>query len=511
MSDTIKNIQNTQINVSATLEDIYVFLAKLMDEKEQFNKDKRFLKTMKGKNKFPVFLSMENVAMKRLIKELDKNGIPYMQFDIYGTSKDVLLFRPEDTQRIRDIENGIRIQAGLEIDTKEELDRALAIMEKDAKEIVIRGLTEYEADRVIGMSRKNPAFTAVAQQQSDETWLVASHEKNSSLMYEYVMNAVAENENGSTHMQNVKKAAEYIHEQKKEFLAAIDEIRDRGLTRDAYLISLTKQDYYIHIKPSEFEIVDREMVTHFMKAKDNPSLYPDVLKFLGEDVDTPLFVTAEELRENGGMRQTVEKAEEKLKDGIKPHAYPEDVAFKEWLSDSLAVSTGKIFEDGQIMNYVHAEDFATEQGLTDDAARMFNDRYEKIKERVQDISVSFEKPQLELEDIMRHEGMDPALSDRLYDEEEIKKIRSGEFQYTAGSITDEEIRLTQEVHAAEGAAVMENPEHTGNGKSTSEISPAETHDKAVPDSISRDGSRLEKQRAFEERIQNKLRGRSVTR
>lgn len=447
MSDAVKSIQNTQINISSSIEDIYAFLLKLMDEKENFIKDKLFLNAMKEKGKYPVFLSMEHIAMKRLVKELDNNGIPYMQFDIAGTSKDILLIRPEDTARVKDVENGIRIQAGLEIDTKEELDRALAITEKEAKEIVIRGLSEYEATRIVQMSNKNPMFTVVLQEQTDGTYLVASHEKNSERMYEFAMTAITEGENNSAQMQEIKSASQYINQQKKEFLAAIDEIHDRGLTQEAYIFSLTTPEYYIHIKPASFEIVDRGMVTHAMELKDNPTLYPDALKFLGEDIDSPLFVLGSEIKEKGGSQQVIKEARERLGNGIIPRAYPDDVAFKKWLIDSLAVSTGSVFKNHEVMDYVNIDDFTEKSALADSKANAYRDQFARIKERINNISVSFEKPQLELEDIMEHEGLDPALLDRLYDEEEIRKIQNGEFQFTDGDIVNEERRLAEQAHS----------------------------------------------------------------
>lgn len=447
MSDAVKSIQNTQISISSSVEDIYAFLLKLMDEKEAFIKDKQFLNTMKEKGKYPVFLSLENVAMKRLVKELDNKGIPYMQFDIAGTSKDILLIRPEDTARVKDVENGIRIQAGLEIDTKDELDRALAITEKESKEIVIRGLSEYEANRIVHMSNKKPMFTAVLQEQADGTYLIASHEKNSEKMFEYTMIAIAENENNSAQMQDIKLAAQYINQQKKEFLAAIDEIHDRGLTREAYVFSMTKPEYYIHIKPAGFEIVDRGMVTHAMELKDNPTLYPDALKFLGEDIDSPLYVLGTEVKEKGGMQEVISEARAKIGNGIVPRAYPDDVAFKKWLIDSLAASTGAVFRDHRVMDCVDIGDFIKSNNISGDKASIYQDQFNRVKERMEEISVITEKPQLGLEDIMEHEGLDPALMDRLYDEEEIRKIKNGDFQFTDGNITDEEKRLTKESHS----------------------------------------------------------------
>lgn len=450
MSDAaVKSIQDLQIAVSTTVQDVYSFLLRLLDEKDAFIKDKDFLNAIKQSGKTPAFLTMEHAAMKRLCKELEKKGIPYMLFDVAGTSKDVLMLRPSDVIRVKNIENGMRIQAGLEIDTKEELDRALALTEKDAKEVIIKGLTEYEANRIVHFSNKKDKFTVVAYEESDRTFSVASHEKNTDKLHEYAVIAITENENKSPQAQQAIASASYLAQQKREFLSAIEEIRDRGITQEAYLLSLTKDNYYIHINPRGFEIVDRGIVTHAMEMKSNPELYADVLKFLGEDIESPVFKLNTEMKEAGGVKNVLNAVREKIGTGTVPKAYPEDTAFKKWIVNNFA--TGEhTFGNEAALEYTNIEQFisyyqSTEhKTLSEEKIAVLTEQLDRIKGRLMEAHTNIEKPQVGLDDIMANEGLNPSLGERLYSEEEIRRVQNGDFQFSDDNIKEEERRLRLE-------------------------------------------------------------------
>lgn len=455
MSDAaVKSIQDLQIAVSTTVQDVYSFLLRLLDEKDAFIKDKDFLNAIKQSGKTPAFLTMEHAAMKRLCKELEKKGIPYMLFDVAGTSKDVLMLRPSDVIRVKNIENGMRIQAGLEIDTKEELDRALALTEKDAKEVIIKGLTEYEANRIVHFSNKKDKFTVVAYEESDGTFSVASHEKNTGKLHEYAVIAITENENKSPQAQQAIASASYLAQQKREFLSAVEEIRDRGITQEAYLLSLTKDNYYIHINPRGFEIVDRGIVTHAMEMKSNPELYADVLKFLGEDIESPVFKLNTEMKEAGGVNNVLNAVREKIGTGTAPKAYPDDTAFKKWIVNTFA--TGEhTFGNEAALEYTNIEQFisyyqSTEhKTLSEEKIGVLTEQLDRIKDRLMEVHTNIEKPQVGLDDIMANEGLNPSLGERLYSEEEIRRVQNGDFQFSDNNIKEEERRLRLETTRTE--------------------------------------------------------------
>lgn len=131
------SITNTNTRIATTIEDFFKELLKLLDQSDAFEKDSLFLGALKKDGNAPALINIDTVIAKRLVHEMEKKQIPYMQFRIRATGKDVLMVRPEDMPLIKDIENSIRIHAGLELDTKAELDRALALTDPSAKEYII--------------------------------------------------------------------------------------------------------------------------------------------------------------------------------------------------------------------------------------------------------------------------------------------------------------------------------------------------------------------------------------
>ena len=195
MSDSITN---TNTKIANTIEDFFAELLKLLDQSDIYDTDAAFLRSLGKDEQSPNMICVDTVIAKRMIKEMESNKIPYMQFRIRSTGKDIILVSPENMQKIQAIENSVRIHAGLELDTKAELDRALAISEPGAKEYIIEGLTEYEADKILSYSAnaKKP-FVVVKEKMSDGKFLVATHEKNKSAVNYYAAFSMFEDSNVS--------------------------------------------------------------------------------------------------------------------------------------------------------------------------------------------------------------------------------------------------------------------------------------------------------------------------
>ena len=227
------SITNTNTRIATTIEDFFKELLKLLDQSDAFEKDSLFLGALKKDGNAPALVNVDTVIAKRLVHEMEKKQIPYMQFRIRTTGKDVLMVRPEDMPLIKDIENSIRIHAGLELDTKAELDRALALTDPSAKEYIIEGLNEYEADRIIDFAEKakNP-FVVVKEQTEDGKYLIATHEKNTNSVNYYAAIAMFEASNTSKEMASIIEGEAYLSHQKKELEQAVDEIRVTNETSD---------------------------------------------------------------------------------------------------------------------------------------------------------------------------------------------------------------------------------------------------------------------------------------
>lgn len=434
MSDSITS---TNTKIANTVEDIFKVLLKLLDEKEGYLKDKEFLKTMKDKNTIPVFLSMNTMAAKKLTKEMDKIGIPYMQFKVKGSTNDVILIRSDDKKRVQDLENSIRIHAGLEIDTKEELDRALCLTDPKAKEFIISGLTEYEADRIIQLSQNSKErFTVVKQEMNDGKFIVATHEKNTAMLSRYAIVAILENETKTKEMSNLIQGKHYLNQQKKEFEVAVEEVREKGQTKPAYIFSLTNPERYIKIQEFGFEIVDRGIVTHSMNIASNPELYPDILKLIGSSVENPIFKLESEVKELGGMQNALNEAKSHIPGSIIIKNYPYDTAFKNWVNDTLGTGNGYIFENAGSIKELNVEMFAQmylmqrpqDKEVMEMKIPYYKKQLESLYERLQDVKATKEIPKIRFNDILAKNGIDVELHEEFYSEQEIERIKQGAYQ-----------------------------------------------------------------------------------
>lgn len=278
MSDSITN---TNTKIANTVEDFFAELLKLLDQSDIYDTDVSFLRSLGKDGQSPNMVCVDTMIAKRMVKEMEAQKIPYMQFRIRATGKDIILVSPEMMSKMQAIENSIRIHAGLELDTKAELDRALAISEPGAKEYIVEGLTEYEADKILSYSAnaKKP-FVVVKEEMSDGKFLVATHEKNKVAVNYYAAISMFEDSNVSKEMASIVEGQAYLTQQRKEIEQAVDEVRNTNETKPAYVFSLNEPEKYVKINETSFEIHDRGNVTHRMNIAQNPELYADALKLI---------------------------------------------------------------------------------------------------------------------------------------------------------------------------------------------------------------------------------------
>ena len=443
------SITNTNTRIATTIEDFFKELLKLLDQSDAFEKDSLFLGALKKDGNAPALVNVDTVIAKRLVHEMEKKQIPYMQFRIRTTGKDVLMVRPEDMPLIKDIENSIRIHAGLELDTKAELDRALALTDPSAKEYIIEGLNEYEADRIIDFAEKakNP-FVVVKEQTEDGKYLIVTHEKNTNSVNYYAAIAMFEASNTSKEMASIIEGEAYLSHQKKELEQAVDEIRVTNETRPAYVLSLTEPEKYIKISPTYFEYFDRGNAVHKMSLAQNPELYADALKLLGNSLPKPVFKLQTEINELGGINAALIDAKKHMPNGVVAKNYPMDTALKNWILEKTSPQSGFLYQNPDYVQKLNLNDFKISylrEHLS--AAEEFEKKkphYEKqvqvFYEKIQNLYRQTAHPMMNIDDTLMRCGYDPAtIQEEFYDQKEVTEINSGKYQVEFNSEAEKKV------------------------------------------------------------------------
>ena len=160
------------------------------------------------------------------------------------------------------------------------------------------------------------------------------------------------------------------------------------------------------------------------------------------------------MKEAGGVNNVLNAVREKIGTGTAPKAYPEDTAFKKWIVNTFA--TGEhTFGNEAALEYINIEQFisyyqSTEhKTLSEEKIGVLTEQLDRIKDRLMEVHTNIEKPQVGLDDIMANEGLNPSLGERLYSEEEIRRVQNGDFQFSDNNIKEEERRLRLEATRTE--------------------------------------------------------------
>lgn len=438
MSDSITN---TNTKIANTVEDFFAELLKLLDQSDIYDTDASFLRSLGKDGQSPNMICVDTMIAKRMVKEMEAQKIPYMQFRIRATGKDIILVSPEMMSKMQAIENNIRIHAGLELDTKAELDRALAISEPGAKEYIIEGLTEYEADKVLSYSAnaKKP-FVVVKEEMSDGKFLVATHEKNKVAVNYYAAISMFEDSNVSKEMTSIVKGQAYLTQQRKEIEQAVDEVRNTNETKPAYVFSLNEPEKYVKINETSFEIHDRGNVTHRMNIAQNPELYADALKLICNSLPNPVFKLEIEVQELGGMNECLRDAKAHIPNGTKPKNYPIDAAFKNWFLEQTNPQNGYIFEHPEMLSKMSVEEFKkvylkdhqSERETLESKTPYLEKQLEVMKGKLAEIYVQTTAPLVDIDDTLARNGFDVSTMEEFYDDKEVLAIKNGIYQEQVG-------------------------------------------------------------------------------
>ena len=448
MSDSITN---TNTKIANTVEDFFAELLKLLDQSDIYDTDAAFLRSLGRDGQSPNMVCVDTMIAKRMVKEMEAHEIPYMQFRIRATGKDIILVSPEHMREMQTIENCIRIHAGLELDTKAELDRALAISEPGAKEYIIEGLTEYETDKILSYSTnaKKP-FVVVKEEISDGKFLVATHEKNKTAVNYYAAIAMFEDSNVSKEMASIVEGQAYLTQQRKEIEQAVDEVRNTNETKSAYVFSLSEPEKYVKINETSFEIHDRGNITHRMNIAQNPELYADALKLVCNSLPNPVFKLETEVQELGGMNECLRDAKAHMPNGIKPKNYPIDTAFKNWFLKQTNPQNGYIFEHPEMLSKMSVEEFKnvylkdhqSERETLENKTPYLEKQLEVMKGKLAEIYVQTTAPLVNIDDTLARNGFDVSTMEEFYDAKEVRAIKNGIYQEQVGGQISKTLELS---------------------------------------------------------------------
>ena len=364
MSDTVKkgseSIVSSANKTFREMETFFNVLLKMItSDREQYYKALEFLNKIKENNEIPVYVTVNETMAKRMLPSIEKKGIPYEMFTIDGSDEVLFLIREENRQLFKDIEGGIRVQAGLEIDTVEEFRHALNV-QGISTEYRITGLTDFEAQKIIDDSNDDRhRYAAAMQRMKDGTYTVVCGMQHKELANKALFDAIVFSTFSSQTSKVVKANSYYKTLQKQEFLAQIETFREYGNMQEAYILSADNPERYIHIKPYGFEVIEGNATVVALDSASCPGAYADILKLYGMNVPNMLYVAPEELY---GINSNFNVAKKEYIEDARKNSmftdikFPEyELKFKNWLREQVNTSNGYLYNHPESFDRVNPE------------------------------------------------------------------------------------------------------------------------------------------------------------
>lgn len=393
--------------VATTIEDICKVLLEIMAAHEGSEIDRDFFKKMKKQEQMPIMEIMESSISKRYVQELEKHAIPYVRYEVVGSSKDVIVISPDDKERAMAIESNMRIRAGLEIDTKYELDRVMAVVYPGEMEARYDGLTRFQADSIIQAGKELPKpVTIVAEKGPDDKYTLFCHSKYAPVVNNLILDFAVNMSNHSQEMQDAVKSQQYFQKEKTEFLNAVEHFRETGRGREAYLFSYEDPSKYILIREDGFDVYRNGNRVNAMNISSNPALFPDVLKFIGSTLEKPIYKTSEEVINLGGAANVYKEAASQIPCKNPEKIFDKGRVLKQWAAKKLNLDTTAGFNIAGTKR-LSIQDFLNETTELSDSARrvieshkgLFQKQLDEVVETLSHMSMQKEIVRIENEDI----------------------------------------------------------------------------------------------------------------
>ncbi len=343
-------------------------------------KDSDFLNNVLKKNAETTWLTADTQTTNNIKKELDQNNIPYIIFDEKNTNTSIIIVAKEDEKFLVNLDKNVRIRAGLEIDTPDELRDILAVGSDGQQLYSVDDIDPLVASRVLEMAKgKNidfPNLTVVSDDFSakekeegvyDSSRRVSlySSDKFKSLLNQMIINATVDMAGRNKTMVAIKKSMNYYNQQKLEISNAIDNTRLKGVSTPAYIYSFSSPETSIRIDKTSFSVVQDGVDVKRMSKSQLGDYYADTLKATIDNMEHPIYKEASQVQQFNEGRDSVAFLEN-LKEsgdvieniGIKQNFIDKEI--KKWIAHNCRdqfTGTIAIPEDKTELEFIEVEEF----------------------------------------------------------------------------------------------------------------------------------------------------------
>lgn len=338
MSNLTYTTSTVNTTVANSIEDVCKTLLAIMNFGEEDSIEHDFFQLMKEQNEMPLMELVDVAIAKRYMQELIKHGVPFVHFEVMGSDRDVIVISPSDKERAFAIESNLRVQVGLEIDNKYELDRMMAVTRPGEMQQRFDGLTKDQADFIIQAGKEMPTpVTIVAEKSVDDTYSLFCESKTGAVVSRLIVDMVCNEANHTKEMTEAIASQKYFQKERDEFLNAVETFRERSRGQEAYLFSYSDPSKYMKIKEDGFEYYQHGVCVKSMNVGDNAVLYPDIMKFLGNTIEKGVYKTAEEVSELGGPSEVYKKTASEIQCKNPEEIFSKNLALKKWVSEKFQV------------------------------------------------------------------------------------------------------------------------------------------------------------------------------
>lgn len=342
-ADTVNTTYDAVNGVDMILSDIAAILRRVAENTDG-RQLKKLLKDMEGE-KGAYLTSVDDAMYGNVIKLMEEKDIPYFAYDVLGSTKKYILVAGKREPEVWAIANKSRIQFGLEIDTKQEMDDALRLTELVPQEKEFSNLSAEVAERMLEKALKHHV-TAVKEKREDGTYVVYCAEKDKEKLNRFLFSAVWDLTGKSGEIE--QRRLSYMLQEKTEIENALKRVQD-GM-EEAYLFSATNPGCYMHIHPEGYEYVKHGIVSGQMRMEQNPEDYAEVLKFQIRRLDNAVYMPASEVLSKGGP--DAQLLQQELTDALyRRHMTKEDgyiiqaeKELRNWIENKYGISTDETLQ-----------------------------------------------------------------------------------------------------------------------------------------------------------------------
>ena len=298
------------------------------------------------------------------------------------TTKSCILVPAKRQMEVNAIISSVRIQLGLTLDSREELEAALLLKSKDIhpSEHTVSNLTGNMAQKIMEYAEKNKV-TAVVEKNENGTYSVFSAKEDGPKINKFLFDAAWDLTGASAVSEN--KRMEYARTEQEEIENALKRASEK--MSDAFIFSATQPDCYLHIESEGFTFYRNGIPIIQELKENNPTEYDEYLKLQAKSISSPVYMLKDEVMEKGGPLSMTIRTEVVnslfLKD-VKQENLEEVAAEKilrKFLENKYDIGTNKSIENAAMdMKYETMNDFIQYMKEKEKSDPDRTDYYEKV-------------------------------------------------------------------------------------------------------------------------------------